>query len=433
MAINLLDMFNDAVGDQLVNQASGFLGESSSNTKSAIGAILPAVLGGLSNKARTESGAASILDFLKKDNVDGSILDNLGGLFGGGQATDGLMKTGGGMLDFIFGRNSSLLGTIMDVVTGNSGISRGSSNSLLKMVAPLLMGVVGRYVKNKALDAIGLGKLLGGQRSYLQKAAPQGLFNKLGFADLGDDIKEAASDTVDAVSDAGKATTNRLWPWLGLILAALVLFMLMRTCSGRDVDNAVDRTGEAIGNAADAAGEMAKDAGNAVADATKDAVEAAGDAMRKVVDGIASIQLPSGKEIKAEAGSFVDKVYTFLSGGAGDANTRFTFDNLTFQTGSANIAPSSMDQLETVAEIMSAYPGTRIRIEGHTDNTGDAAANKTLSEQRALAVKQALNGLGVSNDRIETVGYGQERPVASNDTEAGKRENRRVDLYFTQR
>jgi outer membrane protein OmpA-like peptidoglycan-associated protein len=68
---------------------------------------------------------------------------------------------------------------------------------------------------------------------------------------------------------------------------------------------------------------------------------------------------------------------------------------------------------------------------GHTDNTGSAAANQSLSLTRANAVKGLLVGQGVAANRISTTGYGQTRPVASNDSEAGRAQNRRLELNVT--
>jgi OmpA-OmpF porin, OOP family len=72
-------------------------------------------------------------------------------------------------------------------------------------------------------------------------------------------------------------------------------------------------------------------------------------------------------------------------------------------------------------------------LEGHTDATGDATANKALSLQRAEAVKQMLVTGGVAADRIEAQGYGQDRPVAENNSDAGRALNRRLELVVTKR
>ena len=73
-------------------------------------------------------------------------------------------------------------------------------------------------------------------------------------------------------------------------------------------------------------------------------------------------------------------------------------------------------------------PALKVRVEGHTDSIGEAAANQELSERRAKAVAEALATLGVDPGRLVPVGFGESRPVADNGTESGRAKNRRVDL-----
>lgn len=78
--------------------------------------------------------------------------------------------------------------------------------------------------------------------------------------------------------------------------------------------------------------------------------------------------------------------------------------------------------------LLKERPNLRIGVEGHTDNTGNPAANKTLSNDRAKAVVEAIAAAGISSNRLDPVGYGQERPIADNRTEEGRAKNRRVEL-----
>lgn len=77
---------------------------------------------------------------------------------------------------------------------------------------------------------------------------------------------------------------------------------------------------------------------------------------------------------------------------------------------------------------LTAHPELKLKIEGHTDNVGASAANLTLSQQRAAAVKAWLVKAGISQDRLTTAGHGDSQPVAANDTEDGRSKNRRVEL-----
>ncbi|MGE8213892.1 MAG: OmpA family protein [Stenotrophomonas sp.] len=103
--------------------------------------------------------------------------------------------------------------------------------------------------------------------------------------------------------------------------------------------------------------------------------------------------------------------------------------NIYFDTGSATITRDSMETLTSAANAIKQAPaGTRIEVGGHTDNTGDAAANVTLSQQRADAVVAKLAELGVAADTLTAKGYGQEKPRASNDSEEGRAQNRRIEF-----
>jgi outer membrane protein OmpA-like peptidoglycan-associated protein len=84
--------------------------------------------------------------------------------------------------------------------------------------------------------------------------------------------------------------------------------------------------------------------------------------------------------------------------------------------------------LDDLVTLLNSYPGASVEIQGHTDNNGTPESNKTLSQDRANAVKRYLSAGGVSEARMTAVGYGQELPLADNKTEAGKTKNRRVDF-----
>jgi outer membrane protein OmpA-like peptidoglycan-associated protein len=111
------------------------------------------------------------------------------------------------------------------------------------------------------------------------------------------------------------------------------------------------------------------------------------------------------------------------------AEGRVATQGIYFATGSDRIQPESTPTLKEIAAMLAGHPDLSLVIEGHTDDTGAAAANQSLSERRAAAVKAALVELhGVAPDRLSTAGFGASRPAAPNATPEGRQANRRVEL-----
>jgi len=99
-----------------------------------------------------------------------------------------------------------------------------------------------------------------------------------------------------------------------------------------------------------------------------------------------------------------------------------------FSVNSSTLLPGAYDELDRVANVLNQYPQSTMRISGHTDSTGSDDHNQKLSELRALSVKNALVGMGVDPARMTIIGYGESKPIASNATEAGRLQNRRVEI-----
>jgi outer membrane protein OmpA-like peptidoglycan-associated protein len=104
--------------------------------------------------------------------------------------------------------------------------------------------------------------------------------------------------------------------------------------------------------------------------------------------------------------------------------------NVTFAVDSATIQPQFYPALDSIANTLQQYPQTVIDIAGHTDSTGSEAYNQQLSERRANAVRQYLINRGVMPARILAAGFGENRPVATNQTAQGRQANRRVDIQI---
>ncbi len=102
--------------------------------------------------------------------------------------------------------------------------------------------------------------------------------------------------------------------------------------------------------------------------------------------------------------------------------------DITFDTGSAEVNPGLYPEIDRIARVLTQYPSTRIRVEGHTDSVGSEESNQDLSRRRAEAVKALLVQDGVRSSRITTQAFGESMPVAGNDTPYGRQMNRRVEI-----
>ena len=104
---------------------------------------------------------------------------------------------------------------------------------------------------------------------------------------------------------------------------------------------------------------------------------------------------------------------------------------VTFPVDSAAVRADLQGDLRGIAANLVSYPNSSIKVLGHTDNTGTAAYNADLSQRRAIAVTNILIGAGVPAARLQAIGVGEDRPIASNTTEAGRAQNRRVEIIIT--
>ena len=102
--------------------------------------------------------------------------------------------------------------------------------------------------------------------------------------------------------------------------------------------------------------------------------------------------------------------------------------NITFPSGNANIDNSFLSVLDSVVLVLTEFDKTLIVVAGHTDSSGSDALNQNLSERRAQSVSSYLNTAGIIIERLEVIGFGETQPVASNQTDAGKELNRRVEI-----
>lgn len=439
MAINLLGLVKDQLSSAVIGNAAKMIGGSSAATGKALDGIMPTLLGGLMKKSSTQSGAGELFNMVKDGGHDGGILNNMNDLFSGGEATRRATTAGDGILSSLFGNG---LGSVVGKIASVAGLQRSGASSLMSMAAPILMGIVGKQVKSQGLNASGLANLLGGQKDYVKAALPSGMGDTLGLGSMLGGAKAAAGNVANAASNAGGRATaaaadtaakgGSFLKWLLplLLIGGLGLFLLSRMGCG-----AADTALDGVKNTTSGVVEGAKDVTKGAVDGVKDGAAAVGGAVKgfgsKVVDGVKSFTLPGGGNVSFREGTFGDKFTSFLGTGSTKVGERFTFDNLTFATGSANLDATSTKEVNELSKVLKAFPKVHINIEGHTDSRGDAAKNKALSLARATAVKNKLVGSGINANRLAVQGLGSDKPANASNTAAA--ENRRVEVVVTKR
>jgi OOP family OmpA-OmpF porin len=401
MAVNLVDQIRSYLTPDLMQKASAYVGESEGVVQKGFAAIVPTLVAALANQASSPGGAQQIAQILDAGKYDGSILSNLGSLFGGGVATQNAVGAGKSLLETLFG---SKLGGVTDLIARYAGLRTGSASSLLALAMPLILHVLGKQRAVVGSSPSALGALLGAQRSFLGGLLPAGLTSLLGWSGFGSDVTAAASRTVrDTPREpaweptAAPRRAASPWGWLAplVILGALALAALAWWSSWQ--------------------------------------TPAPPTAARLPAVRAVDVNLPGGVRISVPEGSFNWSLYQWLAGTDTTVPKRFVFDNLNFETGTTQLTADSVPTVTALVAILKAYPNATFRLEGHTDSTGDPAANKKLSQDRADAIKARLVQSGIPEGRLNTAGYGAEQPVASNDTEEGRAKNRRTELVAEKR
>ena len=302
------------------------------------------------------------------------------------------MAAGGGILDALFG---SKMGGIADALARFAGIRSDSASSLLALVAPLVLQVLGRQRSALGGGPSALMSLLGEQKSLISGLVPAGLASLLGspgLSDVGSSVADTTSRVTRDVAPTPVATRSKKWVVPLVLLGILALALLTWLSTWR--------------------------------------TEPVREATRRITD----LQLPGGMKISVPDGSFNFAVAGWLASSTDTkVPKRFVFEDLNFETGSTKLTPNSATTVDSLAAILKAYPAVAVALEGHTDSTGDPVANKRLSLDRATAVRETLVKSGVDGARIATAGYGPERAIASNDTEEGRAKNRRLELVVEKR
>lgn len=409
-----------------VSRIAHRLGESDAAVARGLQTSVASVLGGVLTKSADVSGIHRIFDLITSRDNSSSPVEDVSSLVGG-LSVPSSSAIGATLLSTLFGNR---VGSIGELVARTAGFKNPVSGaSVLSVAAPLVLGYLGKRVRDGSLNIGSLTSLLAGERDTILAAAPAGLSSLVDMSPSG--ARPVHIEPPRRVPDRDRAAyagavsvpvrSNRwLWPLLGLAALLLIWFTTMR---GRGVDNAV------------ATGSVALDSAAARASAVVPAATTAASDAASTLGAFRKKQLPGGVELNIPERGIESNLIAFITDSSRPVNdtTWYNFDRLNFATGSASILPESEEQLNNIAAVLKAYPNVNVKVGGYTDNTGDPAANRTLSQQRANAVRQALVGKGISANRMVAEGYGSDHAVGDNTTEEGRAQNRRIALRVTKK
>lgn len=440
--MNLLNLLKYQLGSNLTGQLSNFLKEKPELVQSALDATLPSVLSVFVRKAADKTGANDIMDTIKLGNHDGSMLNYLTGLFSGGSSTNSLMSSGDVLANKFLGNKKSVL---VDAIMNYSGIKKDAAASLVKMAMPLVLGVIGKQVKNQNMDVSGLSNLLSSQKGHIGAAIPSGFaignysgrpssitppvkqtpvvkpkprpilaktkttktttisnpkptINETIAKQKANNTQKAAINTppVSTVNDKSKPALLKFLPFIlgGFIVLSLLIFGIKR-CSSKKAtaDNPKKTTQPITANDKKA---VADDTKKTTADADADA-----DAKNSSTDNSSSssssgFNKPTSSNYNnrpitsSTPGEVKQELNGIVSRGSGSS---MSLDGLHFSSNSV-IHKGSRHILSELADVMNGNPNLRIKLE--SSKIGNA-----------VSVKKGLMDAGINRNRIETtVGSG---------------------------
>jgi outer membrane protein OmpA-like peptidoglycan-associated protein len=410
MAASIIDTLTRSLEPSTLSKAGAVYRESEEGLRKGFSAAIAAVLASLVSRAGDNQFMRHLLSMVHDVPADVTLLDDPERLFL--RSAPQVEETGpiAALRSLVFGGNPQMINS---AIAQASGVKPSTAATLFAVALPTVLGYLSRIVTRENLDAAGLGRRLASERDALTAALPSSLASLLtpltpltpaATADAGASSALSAARSEQstfaapaaASSAAGSRASTGTWLAAGLftILALVALYALI----GRSTPDTSGTPG-AIGTA-----------------------------------GYLSRSLPDGTHLRFPATSTEARLLAFLETNAPvDREIWYELDRITFETDSANLKPESREQLSNISAIMKAYPQVHAKIGGYTDNTGDPSANLRLSQSRAQTVRSELQNLGVDGSRLESEGYGNQHPVASNDIAEGRKQNRRVAIRVTER
>ncbi len=312
------------------------------------------------------------------------------------------MTGGSKFLSTIFGNQ---INVVTEALSSKSGLRSMAATTLLALGAQTVLGLLGSKIRDGSVNASNLPSFLSRESDALQ--------SKLPLAYQAVSTHKVEVDPVVAQTVRHEEKRGSILPWLIGLLALLALLGFWWYRSHTTPAPDVVQTPAPVPAAhAPVLSSTGADLG-ALVDTT----------------------LPDGTALHIPEHGVEGRLLAFIKdpNRNPDKTTWFDFDRLLFDTNSDSLQPQSAEQLNNIAAILKAYPAVHLTIGGYTDNTGNAANNLKLSQNRANSVVDQLVTMGIDRSRLVAKGYGEQHPVGDNATEEGRALNRRISMLVTQK
>jgi outer membrane protein OmpA-like peptidoglycan-associated protein len=430
-APNLAEIARRSISNDVVNRLSEKIGESPSAVWKALEAMIPTVLASLKSQSATPATASRLFDMVK-GAVHGGVDRNLGegNLDAMGRQCEGFLST-------LFGDK---LAGLLNWLARFAGIKESSASSLMNVASSLVMSTLGKTIQQKGLDASQFAGLLSSQSHWLSRLLPSGIADLPGMralADLGDRAREAthaaaaAGRRVGAAAERGYREAVREGSPLLSALLPLALLLLAIPLVGWFLRGAANNEQPMNEPAVQPVQRVVVREPEVRAPEPKREETTAPPTLTPTAFTLRDVRLPDGVTLQLSDSSFVSAIYKYVSDATATKSRAFVFDGLEFDDAKIRTLPEIETAIANLTKLIRAFPTVALRIEGHTDPSGDPAADQKKSLARADALKDLLVKAGLPSDRLTTAGLGSEHPVASNDTAEGRAKNRRIELSLS--
>ncbi len=390
MTNNLIETAKNYFDSEFINEASTALGERKSGISKAISAIIPISLIGILKKATSDTDGSKSIFNIAKESSSGLVQSPTLSSFQNQESK------GKNILTHLFGDSQT---NIVDSISQFADIKDSSSSSLLNMAMPVILGLIGKQSQQNNFTPNDLTNSISSQKDNILDAMPNRMAHLLNIFEVNSVKSNAAnmstileskftSEQKPSVINKPYRSSSWLLPLFVIIVIIAGLFFFLRSCNKNTEKISLTNTTKTIIN-----------------------TETEIPVIKKTA---LKVKLPNGKNLFAFKGGLEDQLVTFLNSNwklmsnLALKEKWFDFDNLNFETGKATLLSESENQLDNLAEILKAYPDTKIKIGGYTDASGNATFNKKLSLDRATAAKNGLIKRGVGSQVISAEGYGSQ-------------------------